>query len=220
MSAQNNALSLKKPIIAVDIDEVLAPFVPLLIEFYNKNYLLEDQKPLTLELFHNYHFRHVWGGTEERSTEIVNAFLDSDLFINQPIIDEKAVEVLQHLSKQYDLVIVTSRQHKIRDQTEKLLNTHFPNIFSEIRMGNHYGEEGHVASKPEMCKELGAVLLIDDSLKYCQQCKDEGIPSILFGNYAWNYSEEVIDEYWIKRINSWNEMEEAILTMLKKHKHL
>src|SRR3989338_6298738 len=90
-----------KPIIAVDIDEVLAPFVPLLIEFYNKNHLLEGQDPLHLEMFNSYHFRNVWGGSEERSKEIVNQFLDSDSFVNQPILDKLAFAVLQKLSLKY-----------------------------------------------------------------------------------------------------------------------
>ena len=126
-----------KPIVAVDIDEVLAPFVPLLIEFYNKHHLLEGQEPLTMDLFHNYHFRYVWGGSEERSREIVNQFLESDLFINQPMLDKSSFNVLQKLGEKYKLVIVTSRQYKIKNQTENLLKTYFPETFAEILLGKY-----------------------------------------------------------------------------------
>ena len=207
-----------KPIIAVDIDEVLTPFVPLLIEFYNKNYLLENQEPLTMNLFHSYHFRDVWGGSEERSKQIVDAFLESEYFLGQAILDPEALVVLQKLSEKYKLVIVTSRQHKIQKQTELFLSKYFPNTFAEILMGNHYGESGQVQmSKPEMCKQLNAILLIDDSLRYCQQCVDDKIPAILFGNYAWNASKAPLDNNWIIRVDNWTHVEQAVETMLKHH---
>ncbi|KAF0973890.1 hypothetical protein FDP41_007277 [Naegleria fowleri] len=210
-----------KPIIAVDIDEVLTPFVPLLIEFYNKHHLLEGQQPLDMKMFHSYHFRDVWDGSEERSKQIVDEFLQSELFLGQPILDETAFDVLQSLSTKYKLVIVTSRQHKLKEQTQMFLQKYFPNTFAEILMGNHYGETGQTQmTKPEMCRQLNAVLLIDDSLKYCQQCVDEKIPAILFGNYAWNVNSQPLDSHWIIRVDGWSQVEQAVETMLKQHNHI
>ena len=52
-------------------------------------------------------------------------------------------------------VIVTSRQTKLREITIKWLNSYYPEIFSDLRLGNHYGEKGAKKSKLELCQELG-----------------------------------------------------------------
>ncbi len=98
----------------------------------------------------------------------------------------KAFENLVELMKDFDLHIVTARQHAVEDLTREWINKHFPNIFSGIHFGNHYSKSGKSRSKAKMCKEIGAVLLIDDSLSYATQVSREGIHVILFGDYAWN----------------------------------
>ena len=40
-------------------------------------------------------------------------------------------------------------------------------------------------SKAMLCKELGAVLLIDDSLENCIVCNDYDMNAIIFGGYEW-----------------------------------
>lgn len=59
---------------------------------------------------------------------------------------------LQRLQEHCDLVIVTSRQHIIRQPTLDWIDTHFPAIFSEVHFGNHYALEGVPKKKSEMCK--------------------------------------------------------------------
>jgi hypothetical protein len=66
------------------------------------------------------------------------------------------------------------------------IDSNFPGIFSEIHFGNHYSSTGVARAKSEMCKDINALLLIDDSARYALDCAKNGIPSILFGNYAWN----------------------------------
>ena len=38
----------------------------------------------------------------------------------------------------------------------------------------------------QICQSIGAVGLIDDSLKYALDCANHSIPCILYGEYAWN----------------------------------
>jgi hypothetical protein len=54
-----------KPVLAVDVDEVLAYFIPSLAEFHNEAYPAD--KELTADSFHSYDFCNVWGGTPEDS---------------------------------------------------------------------------------------------------------------------------------------------------------
>ena len=47
-------------------------------------------------------------------------------------------------------------------------------------------EDGTRRSKDQICREIGAVLLIDDNIVYSSQCAVNGTLSLLFGDYAWN----------------------------------
>lgn len=120
----------------------------------------------------------------------MDGFYASDHFTDiQPI--PHAFETLQKLKIEFDLHIVTSRQFAIQDLTLKWVDQHFPGIFSEVHFGNHYSREGKVRSKPEICRDIGAVLLIDDSLQYAMHCYKADIPVLLFGEYAWNQKHSV-----------------------------
>ncbi len=61
------ATNATKPVIAVDIDEVLAFFLPAVANFHNENY----ESNLTAESFFSYEFHQVWGGTPEETTDKV-----------------------------------------------------------------------------------------------------------------------------------------------------
>jgi hypothetical protein len=58
-----------KPIVAVDIDEVLAQFIPKLAEFHNDVY---GGNSLTIDSFVSYEFHRVWGGTVEECSSKVS----------------------------------------------------------------------------------------------------------------------------------------------------
>ena len=115
----------------------------------------------------------------------MDGFFASTHFINiKPI--PHAFETLLKLKDDYDLHIVTSRQFAIQDATLEWIELHYPGLFSAVHFGNHYSKDGKMRSKPEMCRDIGAVLLIDDSLQYAMHCYKADIPVLLFGDYAWN----------------------------------
>ncbi|KAJ1441081.1 hypothetical protein B484DRAFT_356963 [Ochromonadaceae sp. CCMP2298] len=181
----------RKRVLAVDVDEVLAFFIPALAEFHNEVFGDDLPHPLTAESFASYDFCKIWGGTMEDSYVKMDAFFASAHYKEQIKPIPGALEVLQMLQQDFELHVVTSRQHKIEESTLLWINTHYPDIFTKVHFGNHYTRDGKSRSKPEMCREIGAVLLIDDSLIYAAQCEKEGVPVILFGQYAWN---QVYDE--------------------------
>jgi uncharacterized HAD superfamily protein len=174
-----------KDIIAVDIDEVLAHFVPTLTDFYNEIYS-DGSATLTVDSFISYDFHKVWGGTPAEAIDKMDRFFDSAFFKEKIPPITHALHILNELKNDYDLHIVTARQHKLEDITRNWIERYFPNVFHEIHFGNHYSACGKSRSKPEMCKAINAKLLIDDSLNYATQCVKEGIQVVLFGNYPWN----------------------------------
>ena len=104
-------LSSKKPVIAVDLDEVLGDFVPAIAEWHNNTY---GTKLLPSHFF-SYAFKDVWGGTDAESVEMVHQFFETDYLKYEPI--NEAREVLTRLKEKFEFVVVTSRQHTIVDET-------------------------------------------------------------------------------------------------------
>lgn len=199
----------RKPVIAIDIDEVLAQFTNSLCEFHNSNYGTQ----LLATSFFSYEFHKVWGGSREEANVKMELFFKSQQFLEeiQPLPD--AFAALQQLRCDFDLHIVTARQHKLEEVTRSWITTNFPNIFTEIHFGNHYTTEGKSRSKPEMCREIGALLLVDDSAVYACQCANESIDCILFGDYAWNRELAGLSDgakRFITRASTWKMVVDAI----------
>lgn len=170
-----------KPVLAVDVDEVLAGFLPALVAFHNDRYGTSLQPGD----FFSYQFHEVWGGSPEHSKAKMSLFFESSYFYDiAPI--EGAREHLLLLKRHFSLHIVTSRSFSVEAATKTWVDRHFPDVFTAIHFGNHYGSAGEVRSKPKMCLDIGAGLLIDDSALYAAQCAEAGIYVVLFGNYAWN----------------------------------
>ena len=61
----------------------------------------------------------------------------------------------------------------------------------QIHFGNHYSKTHKAIPKSQLCKNINATLLVDDSLKYARDCASNGIPCIVFGEYAWNRGEVI-----------------------------
>ncbi|KAG5190639.1 hypothetical protein JKP88DRAFT_232053 [Tribonema minus] len=110
---------------------------------------------------------------------------NSTVAVGIPII-AGAKEVLKKYADRFDFHVVTSRQNLLEAETLRWLKHWYPGVFRGVEFGNHYAQEGIHRSKPDMCKEIGACLLIDDSMRYATQCASAGIPVVLFGDYAWN----------------------------------
>ncbi|EGD79086.1 hypothetical protein PTSG_11828 [Salpingoeca rosetta] len=196
----------KRPVIAVDLDEVLGYFVDALCEFHNDKY----GTTYKASDFHSYTFQDVWGGTKEESSKKVHDFLESKHFKNGLRLVPGAQEALAKLAEKYDLVIVTSRQHIIAPETHEWVETHFPNTFKSILFGNHWGLHGEKKSKPEMCTAIGAAVLIDDALHYARECAGHLQKVLLFGEYSWNAADDTALPEGVVRVRDWD----AVLSTL------
>src|SRR3546814_539521 len=97
--------------------------------------------------------------------------------------------------------------------TEHWIDKHFTGVFSQIHFGNPYSTSGVVRSKAEICKDIGACMLVDDSVRYAQNCQQQDIPVILFGNYAWNAG----NHGSLQRAHSWSEAVQMIFAYSPDH---
>lgn len=103
-----------------------------------------------------------------------------------------AFEVLQRLKRDFTLHIVTARQAKLEQTTRRWLQRYFPDTFESIHFGNHYGGPGdRIRSKYEMCADINALCLIDDSPNYVFNCMRHNLRAFIFGDYAWNHDKNL-----------------------------
>jgi 5'(3')-deoxyribonucleotidase len=199
---------MSKKIIAIDLDEVLSPFVLPLVDWHNKVY----ETAYHFEQFVTYDFSEIWGGTKE------NTVLLCDKFHNSRHIDDihpvqGAQESLNLLKQQFDLVLVTSRPSQHREYTLAWINRHLPNIFSDVVLCNHWTNVGVAIKKSEVCQKINAQYFIDDLPFYVEDVANCGIQSFLFGDYPWNRAAQIIHPN-VKRVSSWTEIVNLLSPML------
>ena len=91
------------------------------------------------------------------------------------------------LSEHYNLIVITSRIPSWEQVTREWLKSHFGDVFKGIYFAKGR-QEGFTKSKGDICKEVGASWLIDDSPVHCASAADQGIKAILFGDYGWHHN--------------------------------
>lgn len=86
-------------------------------------------------------------------------------------------------------------------------------MFRQVAFGNHWGLEGKKIRKVDLCRELGASVLIDDSLIYAREVASVGIKALLFdleGTYMWNKSDAL--PLGVTRVFGWDDVLEQMLS--------
>jgi len=201
--------------IAVDIDEVIADFMTSLVAFHNEEYHTSFQ----LDDFVSYDFHRVWGGEQREANIKMHRFFSSSYFTNmRPLPGAK--EALSTLCDRhgYELHAVTSRLHSLEADTRLWLDTHFPHLFSGVHFGSMYATDGSSRKKSDICRDIGACLLIDDSPHHAVDCSGAGLPFILFGEYPWNLPSRSRDPdaqclSGVRRVYKWND--ETVKTIVQ-----
>mmetsp|Transcript_22462 Transcript_22462/g.49047 ORF Transcript_22462/g.49047 Transcript_22462/m.49047 type:complete len:243 (-) Transcript_22462:148-876(-) len=203
----------RKPVLAVDMDEVIVGYLPAFIRFSNSMY----GTCLSLHEFDSYFFWQVPGcnlPSRQASIERVHEFHGSPYFEKAVKPIEGAREALTSLQRYYELHIVTARQHSVADATHACLAEHFPGVFSGVHFGNHFGVSGKKVSKADLCRQIGAVAIIDDSLSHCCECAEAGIFAFVFGEYGWNRPRGDADQSWpnlVMRVPDWKAVHRALV---------
>jgi 5'(3')-deoxyribonucleotidase len=172
-----------KPIVAVDIDEVLAAQAESFVEFSNKRW----NTNLKVEDYHE-HWAELWqideAENERRSREVVAPGNFEKLRLIAG-----AKEALQKLAKDYKLIVVTSRRIVIEAETREWLDKNFPGLFYKVEFAgiwDRMAEDRMKMTKTEHLRRLKVDYFIDDQPRHCLPAAEAGITSLLFGDYKWN----------------------------------
>lgn len=170
---------MKRLVIAVDIDDVLVDHYEAVLAFHNARYGTTH----TLEDYVTDHWSRVWGTDQAETNRRAEEF--AALGVAGRAIKAGALQGIQELHKRYDLAIITVRRKVNVEPTLKWLDDKFPGVFKEVRFVPIW-EEADAPSKAEICQQIGASYLIDDSLKHCELAAAAGIQAVLFGSFPWN----------------------------------
>ncbi|XP_027072194.1 uncharacterized protein [Coffea arabica] len=204
----------EKIAVAVDVDEVLGSFVSALNRFvadrYSSNHSVSE--------YHVYEFCKIWNCSRDEADTRVHEFFKTSYFRTgiHPI--PGARQALQNLSRFCDLSIVTSRQIAIKEHTIEWIENHYPGLFQEIHFGNHFALDGKSRPKSEICRTLGAKVLIDDNPRYAIECAEVGIKVLLFdyeNSYPWCKTESVNQHPLVTKVYNWQEVEHHLVSLVK-----
>ena len=183
--------------IGIDLDEVLADFMPQLLKYYNGKYKTNFRREQVKE----YNFWNLWHCTKEQAIDEVYQFFRSS-YANeiQPVIGAK--EAVPKLNKNNELFVITSRANDSAEETFRWINKYFSGVFSDIYITNQWNNlYKRTKKKSDICKELGIELIVEDGPEHAIDCASSGLNVLLF-DCPWN---ENIIETKIKRIKSWGE---------------
>lgn len=116
----------KRPIIAIDVDDVIGSENEAIRQFINLNYGSNHTKEdyLVDGKYWGY-WESIWNVSKDEAEQRFNTFLNSSQKDNLEIIDG-AVTAIERLKENYDLVIVTSRFGRQLKTTKPWLDKRFP----------------------------------------------------------------------------------------------
>lgn len=209
----NHSFPRDKIAVAVDVDEVLGNFVSALNRFIADRYSLNH----SVSEYHVYEFFKIWNCSRDEADIRVHEFFKTSYFKTgiHPI--PGAQKTLHMLSKYCNLSVVTSRQNAIKDHTIEWIEKHFPGLFQEIHFGNHFALDGVSRPKSDICRSLGAKVLIDDNPRYAIECADVGIRVLLFdyeNSYPWCKTNSINKHPLVTKVHNWEEVEQQLNTLV------
>lgn len=174
----------EKPIIAIDIDDVIAANAPAFIEFSNQKFGTN----LRTEDYHE-HWIELW------NVDLAEVKRRADLYhevghVSTYGVISGAKEALGRLRERFRLVLITSRRKSVEKITKEWIDKHFQGLFEDIVFAGFFDKNLDVSTlkltKADIAKGLNAKYLIDDQLKHIEAAAAAGIECVLFGEYKWN----------------------------------
>lgn len=198
---------MKRLVIAIDCDDVLLTTAPHLVNFYNNTY------GTTLELRHMYNPVEIaaWGtDAEDVAITRIHEFLRTEehaAIAPNP----EAIAAVKELAKQHELHLVTGRADFLEPVTQRMLDRYFPGCFRTVEHTNYLNlstDNVLRRSKGEVCRAIGADILIDDHVKHGESALGRVEKVLIFGDYPWN-QRKVLPAGMFRCIN-WNAVMEEV----------
>ncbi|KAI0823079.1 hypothetical protein BC628DRAFT_1365302 [Trametes gibbosa] len=184
---------LDRPVIAVDMDDVLSETNQAVADWHNDNF--GSKMTWTISTVNYYYWMNPYWGSPTETVEKVEKIWETDYLDKAPPLPGAYDGVLHLKNLGFRLVVVTARQPRELDRSLTWLEGHFPALFDTVICTGQSQEtltDEHELvtklSKADVCRKIGAKFLIDDSAENALKCvtADPPVPVLLFGDYAWN----------------------------------
>jgi len=192
-SVLHDLKDIKEPIIACDLDDVLSATNQTVADWHNDAYGTNIDLS---QFFYYYYWRNPgWGSPKETSRKVEEYYKTGRIDNALPIPD--ALDGVKRLKEMgFKLVVITARTIRERERSLVWVDRHFPGIFETVICTGQSQEttfaDGHELitklTKADVCKEIHAKVLIDDSAEnaFKTATAPHPVTVLLFGNYRWN----------------------------------
>lgn len=188
--------------IAVDIDEVLARGLATYLNYFNSSYgtsfMEEDFTP-------SKGFWEVLGVAHTDITEVERHYRASH-HSKDWLLVPGAQDAIARLTQDNELVIISNRQSEGHEPTRAWLKRNFGSAFSQVIFTEAERVGDKKPSKAEICRRIGADVLIEDEVKEVAACVEQGVPVILFDTRL----NQDIHGKNVYRVHSWSEALEVM----------
>lgn len=189
---------MSREVIATDIDEVLFPFVQEFAPWHNQEYGTK----LGVVDFVSYEFDGVLSVPVPETIHRIHTFLSVEHGHLGVAPLKEAQEAIAILGEKYDIKAVTARHPRFENPTVQYLMHYFEGMIADVTLVGHIQTMDVIRTKAEVCHEIGAIALIDDSVQHVFGCAQDGIQGVLFGDYPWNQVDEL--PVGVVRHKNWN----------------
>ncbi len=193
-------------LILVDVDETCARTIEdWVYPIVNKLYWINLAHHTTYEYRDVFWKLIVENGehiTLQRKIEIFNWAVLQDRWINwiQPIVG--SVEKILELSDQFKIWMLTARHSMLTEYTTEWTNHHYNWLIGKILFSNCY--YGSKRTKPTVCKEEWARIMIEDDMDYALELAQAWILVFLLRK-PWNIHRKE-NHRNIKKIDTWDDI--------------
>jgi uncharacterized HAD superfamily protein len=193
-----------KPIIAVDADEILAAFIEHFLIYHNEKY----QTDVSKDKVFTFKLETLFNIDETLVLSRMNEYYDNREVLKIEPVEGSIEGINQLLKKGYELQIVTARPPFYKELTVEWVEKHFPDKFQQIHFAfNPYNRNSEKMTKAQICKQIGAKVLLDDNLVNALDCASNGITVYLM-DAPWNQTDDLPEN--IIRVKSWKEIVEKL----------
>jgi len=193
---------MKRPLIVLDIDEVLLDTISAINDQYNQqhgtNFSRRD--------FASYTWHHVWGISRDDAIDFNYDFFKDHADKIEPI---SGAEIgVRGLAMGHDLMALTARPEDHREVTQKSLDKHFPDI-GKLRMVNSYARSGTPEFKSDYIRGKDAFLVIEDQVHHAIDMAPY-VERVFLYNAPWNKPQnlpaDLVLPNKVERVGNWDDI--------------
>lgn len=208
---KHGLLTPKRAAIAVDLDDVVVPFIEPLNKWHNRVYETDFKESDYISYF----FSEIWGCSGDEALQRVKDFEEAPDFLDiKPYND--ALPVLMQL-RERGQIAVTSRGPHLEEFTRKQKARYLEGIFlALLHSTNHYSGTNGAGTKAEIAQRFGVKVALEDSVHYALGYTKIRVPVVLF-DHPHNREDiypELKGNRLIHRVYNWKQAGEKTFSLI------